>query len=222
MMNLAEKLLKFHFFYKGFVAYIVANATDLLISHEQVTLLSANWADWEIKFKAYTTPDTYGSVSISDINDAYETYAPRAETIRIQIRDNSDIVLSGAAKINLGIKPSDKKPSKILPPDFAPSVALVSVGDLSVDLYVMDPNHPSKKAKPKGARFIGSMVAFTGSDAPPPALDAYTTRVPEGKTNFSILYSSDKIGKKMWIICYYMSPTGKPSPLSAPLGVVMT
>ena len=32
MMILSEKLLKFHFFFKGFVAYIVAHATDLLIS----------------------------------------------------------------------------------------------------------------------------------------------------------------------------------------------
>ena len=221
-MNLAEKLLKFHFFFKGFVAYIVANATDLLISPEQVTLLSDNWTTWEQKFKAYTTPDTHNSVSTSDINDAFETISPKAETIRIQIRDNTDIVLSGAAKINLNIRAVDKNHTKVLPPDFAPSIGLVKVGNLSVDLFVMDPNHPSKKAKPDGAKFIGSMVAFTGSDALPPALDAYTTRVPEGKTNFSILYSSDKIGKKMWIICYYMSPTGKPSPLSAPLGVVMT
>ncbi len=184
-MNLSEKLLKFHYFFKAFVAYILANAADLMISSEQKTVLSDDWDDWDEKHTAYTTPNTHN-------------------TVKAQIRDNHAIVLSGEAMVNLNIKTVDRNPSKVPPPDFAPSVGIVSVGNLKVELFVFDPNHLGKKAKPKGAKFIGSMVAYTGTDAPAPALSEYTNRVPEGKTTFPILYSSDKL----WSTNVYSIGTG--------------
>ena len=221
-MNLSEKLLKFHFFFKAFVAYIIAHATELMISTEQKDALSDNVDDWDDKFTAYTTPSTHNTASVSDINTAYEMYAPIAETVKIQIRDNRAIDLTGDALVNLNIKAVDRNPSRIQPPNYAPSIGLVSVGSLTVNLFVFDPTHTGSKAKPPGAKFIGSKVAFTGIDAPAPALSEYSTRVPEGKTTFPILYSSDKVGKKMWIICWYMSPTGKPGPVSEAFSVVLT
>ncbi len=221
-MKLAEKLLKFHFYYKAFVAFIIAHFSDLMVSEAQKDILSDDWDDWDDKFTAYTTPDTHNTPSISDINAAYELYAPRMEAVRVQIRDNTAITLNGIEMSNLNIKMVDKNPTKVLPPNYAPSIGLVSVGSLTVNLFVFDPTHTGSKAKPPGAKFIGSKVAFTGVDAGAPALTEYSTRVPEGKTTFPILYSSDKVGKKMWIICWYMSPTGKPGPVSEAFSVVLT
>lgn len=213
--------MRFHFFFKSFVAYIVANASDLMISTDQKNDLQNSWLDWLEKFDTYITPDTHGTASISDVNMAFEDYSPKAETVRTQIRDNNALALSGAAMLNLDIKAVDKNPSKILPPDFAPSIGLISTANLAVTIFAFDPRHPGKKSRPKGAKMYGSMVAFTGADATAPPADAYTNRVPEGKSVFSVLYSSDKIGKKMWIICWYMSPTGKPSPVSIAFSIVL-
>ncbi len=219
---MSEKLIRFHFFFKAFVAYIVAHASDLMVSTDQKNDLSNSWIDWDEKFTSYVTPDTHGNGSVSDMNAAYEDYSPKAETVRIQIRDNTSLVLTGNAMLNLGIKSVDRNPSKILPPDFAPSIGFISMLSYEVRLFIFDPAHPSKKGKPKGAKFIGSKVAYTGADAAAPPAEAYSTRVPEGKTTISVLYPSDKVGKRMWIICYYMSPTGKPSPESLPFSIVLT
>lgn len=220
-MILSDKLLKFNYFFKAFVAYIVAHATELMISPDQATNLEEDWLDWNLKNGAYTTPDTHGPVSISDINVAYEEYAPKAETIRVQIRDNSAIVLNGTDRVNLDIKIVSKSHSKILPRDFAPSIGLVKNNRLELEIFVFDSAQPAKKSKPTGVKFIGSAVAYTGADGAEPPRDAFATRVPEGKTIFSILYPTDKVGKKIWVICWYMSPTGKPSPESITFSIVL-
>lgn len=221
-MNLSEKLLKFHFFFKGFAAYVLAHAADLMISIEQATDISDGWIDWDAKMKPYTTPNDHNAASISDINAAYEDYAPKVEVVRVQVRDNKAIVLNGEDKVNLNIKVVDKNRSRVLPPNFAPSVGLVSMKNLELTLFVLDPNHPTKKAKPPGAKFIGSQVAYTAADAAEPAPEAFSTRAPEGKTIFPILYSLDKVGKRIWVKCWYMSPTGKPSPVSIVFSIVLT
>ena len=85
---------------------------------------------------------------------------------------------------------------------------------------MFDPSFPTKKPKPSGVKFIGCIIAYTDADAPEPSFAEYSTRVPETKRVFSILYSTDKAGKKMWVICWYMSPTGKPSPMSVTFSLV--
>ena len=192
-----------------------------MVSTDQGTILADDWTDWDEKFTRYTTPDDHNTASISDINSAYEAYAPQAETVRVGIRDNTAIVLNGTDQVNLDIKPVSKSRAIVPAKDFAPSIGLIRNISLLLEIFVFDPSFPSKKAKPPGAKFIGSMVAFTDVAGTAPALDAYSTRVPEGKTTIEILYSLDKVGKKMWVICWYMSPTGKPSPLSVPFSVVL-
>ena len=150
-MNLSEKLLKFHYFFKAFVAYILANAADLMISSEQKTVLSDDWDDWDEKHTAYTTPNTHN-------------------TVKAQIRDNHAIVLSGEAMVNLNIKTVDRNPSKVPPPDFAPSVGIVSVGNLKVELFVFDPNHLGKKSQTKRSQiywFDGSLYGHRCTSACP-------------------------------------------------------
>ncbi len=124
--------------------------------------------------------------------------------------------------MNLDIQLVNKSRSIVLPPDFATSIAFVSMKNLELTIFVMDPAHPAKKSKPPGGKFIVSQVAYTKPDGTEPTPDAYTTRAPEGKTIFPILYSSDKIGLKIWVKCWYMSPTGKPSPVSAAFSIILT
>ena len=220
-MNLGEKLLKFHFFFKAFVAYILGHKPELMISDQQADSLKEDWLDWNILFGKYTTPDTHNTASVSDLNSALEEFAPRVETVRTQIRDNTAIILSGTDRVNLDIKPLDKTKTKILPPDFAPSIGLVSMVSLTLTIFGFDPNHPAKKAKPKGAKFMGSEVAYTSAGASEPAPEAFSTRAPEGKTIFSILYPIEKVGMRIWVKCYYMSPTGKPGPKSVVFTIVL-
>ena len=220
-MDLSVKLLQFHYFFKAFVAYVLGNATDLMISPDQATGLQDDFKDWDKKFTTYTTPDDHNTASISDINAAYEDYAPKAETVRVQVRDNTAIILSGQDKVNLDIQTLDKTRSKVLPPNFAPSIVFVSMKDLQLTIFAMDPSHLGKKAKPPGAKFIGSQVAYTAADAAQPAPEAFSTRAPEGKTIFPILYSSDKVGTRIWVKCWYMSPTGKPGPVSIVFTIVL-
>lgn len=218
MMDLSEKILKFHCFFRAFVAYIDTHATDLLISSEQVDKLDALYEDWLVKYEAYITPNTHGFPSISDIKVAYVACSGLTDTLRTQIRDNSDIQLSGEAQLNLNIVRTDKSRSSILPLDYAPSLALVSVTNWAVEVFVMDPKHPIKRAKPKNVKLIGLMIAYTDTPQPPND-EAYKVMNPEGKTTFSILFTNDKLGKYMWIVCWYMTATGKPSPASKPLMV---
>ena len=220
-MNLSEKLMRFHFFFKAFVAYIDLNFAALGIIPATRTVLDNMWTAWGPVYDAYTNPNTHGTITITDMIALYLEDLKYTEAIKKQVLSNLDIVLTGADYANLDITKPTKKRAKVPPLKYAPSVACFSIVHLLPSFFAFDPFHPTFKRKPKDVAKIGVKIAWTKVDEAAPLLKDYQMQIPENTTEFEFPVTSDKVGLRLWVICFYLSPTGEAGPDSEPIFVVI-
>ena len=119
------------------------------------------------------------------------------------------VVLVGNDIEFLQINNNTKTVGKIPVTDFAPSLACILQEHLMARFFAMDPEHLYKTKKPPGAGSIGVKIAFTEQGAPPPKPEDYKGLLPEKKSVFDIIYPADKVKHIMYVIGYYISPTGE-------------
>ncbi len=220
-MELSKTILDYHFFFKAFSAYISTNFLALGISSDQKDEIVGLFTAWLLVFDDYTNPNFHNNISIGDINVLYITDHAITEGVKTQIKSNPSIELSGVDYVNLGIARPKKPRSNVPAKDFAPTITLVSNTHLTTKIFAMDPNRIGKKGKPKDVESIGYKTAYTGADAVPPVAEDYRRQEPEGSTVFEILSVGDKEGKRLWVICYYLSPTHEAGPDSRPFSIVI-
>jgi len=220
-MLLSKKILDYHFFFKAFTAYIEIHFLELGITLEQKDAIVDAWDAWVLVFDDYVNPNEHNEISIGDVNSLYVTDHEMTEGVKTQISSNPSIELSGLDYVNLDI-PRPKKPRTHVPAkDYAPTVSLISNPHLTPKFFAMDPTRPAKKGKPKDVAFIGLKICFTDVAATPPDADAYRIQRPEGNTIFEVICTGDKVGKRLWVICFYLSPTNEAGPDSAPFPIII-
>jgi hypothetical protein len=213
--------MQYHWFLKSFSNYINTNYVRLGISSDQKDAIVLLWTNWVPKMNAYTDPNTYGSISITDINALYIATKFITTGVQGQVSSNPSVTLSGADYANLGIAKPKAHRTHVPAVRFAPIVTCISNTTLMPVFFAFNPSMPTKKKKPKDVAAIGVKIAFVGAGDPPPAAAAYVTQDSEGNTEFEMIVTADKVGKEMWIICFYISPTGEAGPDSAPFMVVI-
>jgi hypothetical protein len=211
-MKFLIAILQFHFFLKEFVAYAVANQADLNLSDEQITNLEFRWTGWLTKINAYTNPITFGPGTKSDIVGAYNDDSLYVGGIQGQIKSNPSVTLNGTARLALNI-PADKPRRGHVPVSIIrPLVTFLKKLSMEIEIFVVDPGAPTRKAKPKDVYSIGTKQVITAPDAAEPKPEAYIMQLPEKKTIFTKYFTSDQVGQKLWMKAFYISPTGEAGP----------
>ncbi len=220
-MVLSNKILQFNYVFKAFVAYIVIHYLELGISLEQKLGLATNWTDWGPVIDTYTNPNLHNEITIGDMNLFYDEDKRIVDGVKLQIKSNPSIQLTPVDYANLDISKPNKSKARVQAVNYAPVVSCIRNTHLLPVFFAANPNYPAKKAKPAKVGAIGLKICFTAADAAAPTADDYRVQQQEGKTEFELPQIADKVGKKLWIICFYLSPTGEAGPDSAPCSVVI-
>ena len=222
-MNLSNLILRYNFFLIAFAAYInrTGMAAALGISTAQKTELNDNVTDFNEKLILYSSPATHNPGSVNDMNTVYKTCSTLTERFKKQIKANSDVVLTGPDRINLDIPVEKPRRGRIPVPDIRPAVLCINISSLLMSFISFDPTNPFKRAKPKDVASIGVKIAVVEEGSPEPAPEEYVKQDPEKQTEFELLFTTDQVGKRLYIICYYLNNRGEAGPDSLPFSVVI-
>ena len=126
MIVYSYKIMQYHWFLKSFSNYINTNYVRLGISSDQKDAIVLLWTNWVPKMNAYTDPNTYGSISITDINALYIATKFITTGVQGQVSSNPSVTLTGADYANLGIaKPKAHR-------THVPAVRFAPIGDGSL------------------------------------------------------------------------------------------
>ena len=208
MLKLNVKTVFYHFFFMAFVAYVDLFGVALGVSPDLITALDEHWKNWQKAFAAWVSPTTNGDISLSDMNNQFNICAPFVESIRLTIKNNLLITLTGTDRKNLNI-PVEKPHGKKIPvTKVQPGITSVSKSSLIINLFAFDPALPTKKTKPYGAGSVGYLLAIMPVGVTPVLAD-YKNQIPEKKTMFQSLFTLADVGKNAWFIAYYLSPTNE-------------
>ena len=207
-MILSAKILEFNVRVQLLVPYVHDNQARLKIPDSIVALMDEHWVNWQKGYNRYINLLTQQT---SDISIIYDVVFDFLAKLRIRIKGDLQVKINGNDIAFLQINNNTKTVGKIPVTDFAPSLACISQGHLTAKIFAMDPEHPNKKKKPKGAGSIGLKIAYAEQGALPPKLEDYRVMLPEKKSIFDIIYPADKVKYIMYVIAYYISPTGEVS-----------
>ncbi len=208
MLKLNVKIVFYHFFFMAFVAYVNLFGAALGVSADLISALDGHWADWSDAFKAWVHPTTNNDISLSDMNNQYNICAPFVESIRLTIKNNLLITLTGTDRKNLNIPVEKTRGKKIPVTKVKPGITCISKSSLIMNLFAFDPESSTKKTKPPGAGQVGYMLAIMPVGVTPVLTD-YKNQIPEKKTMFQSLFTLADVGKNAWFIAYYLSPTNE-------------
>ena len=220
-MILSNKVLQFNYVLKAFVAYIVIHYLELGISVDQKDGLETNWTEWIPVIDTYTDPNSHNSISIGDMNLTYTDDKRIVDGVKMQIKSNPSIELTPIDYANLDITKPSKSKTRVPAVKFAPVVNCIRNTHLLPVFFAGNPNYPTQKAKPPTVGAVGVKICYTDATATAPPLDDYRVQQQEGKTEFEQPQIAANVGKKLWTICFYLSPTGEAGPDSEPCGVVI-
>jgi len=221
-MVLSNKILQFNYVLKAFVAYIVIHYEDLGISEDQKDEIEPLWPAWGPFIDAYSNPNEHNEITIGNMNLVYVEDKRIVDGVKLQIKSNPSIELSPVDYANLDIPKPKKKRTNVPVLNYAPVVSCVRNTHLLPVYFAADPNHPAKHAKPEDADAIGVKICYTEATVTAaPELDDYRIQQQEGKTEFELPQTAGNVGKKLWVICFYLSPTGEAGPDSEPCFIII-
>jgi hypothetical protein len=220
-MILSNKVLQFNYVLKAFVAYIIIHYLELGISLEQKDGLALNWTDWGPVIDTYTNPNSHNTISIGDMSLAYTEDKRIVDGVKLQIKSNPSIELTPIDYANLDIPKPNKSKTRVPAVNYAPVVSCIRNTHLLPVYFAGDPNQPARVAKPPKVGAIGVKICYTDATGTAPPLDDYRVQQQEGKTEFEQPQTAANVGKKLWTICFYLSPTGEAGPDSEPCSVII-
>ena len=206
-MILSIKIMLYNFFLRIFVPYCQdpINVTRFGISPDQAASLQDESKTFFFNFDLYVDPNSYSTPVVNDTNTSYLACFQVSESIKNQIKSNTTIKLSGVERWILDIPVPVPHRSHVKVPDIEPAVVCVLKASLLMKFIAFNPTNPFKKGKPTDVSSIGIKIAYTDAGAPPPNLKDYITQIPEKNIEFEMLFTSDQVGKTLYIICYYLN-----------------
>ena len=209
-MRLSIKILLYHFFFKAFVNYVVANATRLQLT-AQATVLTTMWTAWMITFDLYTNPISRNTGIISDMNGLFNTNRLFTTGVQTSVVANPLVVLTGNDRLGLDT-PIAKKPRTNIPvPSIRPNVSLMTKIALTMKIFIFDPAAPAKK-KPKDVSSCGYKMAIVRAGDPVPPVDSplFINQIPEKDSQFEIYFTLPQVGYTVYILAYYLNYRNEP------------
>lgn len=215
-MILSAKYLEFHIRFMILVPYLIEEAERLKLPYKFIELLEELWEKWEEEFNKYISPREQIR---SNISREYDKCFEFLAGLRTRLKSDTTLKLDGNDKEYIQINLNTKSIGKIPVTNFAPVLACILQTERMVKFFAFDPKHPHKKKKPHGAAFIGIKIAFVKQGGEAPASDDYKTQLQEKKSIFELSYPAHKLKMILYIIVYYISPTGEAGRESKPIMV---
>ncbi len=209
-MTLSFKILRYNFFVNSFIPYVTSPAGIIRygLTTIQVDALNAFLKQWNNDFGNYVDPLSTSHIVVDTQNGDYASGFTLTQSIRNLISGNTTITLSSEEKAVCEIDKSRSTGSKVIPKS-SPSLACIIQSSLSLIFLAINPILMHSAGKPKGVSAIGLKIAITAAGAPAPMPGDYIRQENETTTDFEILFTSDQVGKTLYIIGFYLNGKGE-------------
>ena len=209
MTTLSFKILRYNFFVNAFIPYVTT--PDAIIRYGlttvQVDALNTFMKKWNNDFGNYVNPLSTSHIVIDTINGDYQKGFLLTQSIRSMIKNNTTITLSSEEMAVCEIfKPASSGSKGI--PKYSPALACYTQSALSLLFLAINPALIHSGAKPKGVSYLGLKIAITDAGAPAPSPKDYVRQENETTTDFEMLFTSDQVGKTLYIIGFYINSKG--------------
>ncbi len=209
-MTLSFKILRYNYFVNSFISFIFTPAGILRYGWTPLQVSTGtDFMDlWNKHMDAYVGPLSNGHASVDAINADYLTGFTMTQGFRSQISGNSTITLTSDELLICNLKKASTGGSTTGIPKTSPALACYATSSLVLNFAAMNPAHLFKRAKGDGNDAIGLKMAITDAGAPPPKPEAYIRQEDETNTEFEMLFTSDQVGKTVYLIGFYINAKG--------------
>jgi hypothetical protein len=231
-MKISQRFSDFNTEVSGSVTYLTlpANVTRLKLDALTVTALGDLMTDWNPKWGKYIDPSQHTDGSVIDINSAYHVFHPYMESLKISLKKNKAITLTGADYTNIHIHQDADHRAHIPRPAIAPANQVIKTSHLITKIFTNNPQpgFENQTHLPVDVKKIGRKIAVVaafpnpippgggGPSFPVPSAQQYITLEPIGSTTYDLVFDVEQEGAMAYLITWYMNARGEAGPPSAP------
>ncbi len=220
-----QKLNTFNTWFPIAVAYLLLNATRLRISADQILELNSMAGQWIPRWTKYSNMASQTHGSIDDINKLYDTDNGYMDRVKMQLKYDMNVELSGDDIATLGIHVDADKRGEVPAYGFAPSGKIVKQTHLlnTVDVSSTEAGHADDGKKPVDVARIGMKMVVQKPEAPAPVSSAYLPHPASGSVTVDFAFSADQVGMVAYVIFWYENPKGdnhSPESLALPITII--
>lgn len=194
------------------------------LSAPQVAEEDAFFTDWQVKWTAYSTAATHTPGAVSDIQSLYNTYHAKHQNLKLLIKSNKSLTLTGAWINTLHLH-QDADPRVHVPrPEIVPKNQVQKQTELMTRIFSNNPNppHETETSLPKDVTKIGRKLAILAAGSSGvPAPEQYHNLEHIGSTIYDIVFSGDQKGARAFLITWYENNRGEHGQDSEPLSFII-
>jgi hypothetical protein len=154
-MDYSIEIVFYNIFFTYFVPYILANRVRLGVSIIQAGQLSTYLGTWNTLFGLYADPETFGSITIGDMNTFYDTLKKYVDGLKQQIKTTLGLVLTSTDYRVTQIHKDLQRRTSISRPKEEAAVSLRKLTHGVNYFSAYDVDNPTKAGKPKDVKKIG-------------------------------------------------------------------
>ena len=208
-MILSNKILQFHAWFSVLRPFLIENEKRYKFNEEMLLKLEKHWKEWNKVYLLYISKTTHTDANIKAINTNHLTCFRFLATIRKNIKFIFDLELTEKENLFLKMNKNTKVSGKTAVTGYAPCICILKNQSRQVTFFAFDPLRIHTKQNPPGAERIGYKLAYTEIDALEPSGDEYKKAGNQKKSMIELSIPSDKTKMRLYIIVYYISPSGE-------------
>ncbi len=220
-MKISQIISDFHSEYDVAIDYIntAGVAPRLGIGATTLTRATLYRTNLDGSFTTYVNPLTTNGPAIIAVHKDYDKAVKEYRSIQQSVKNNAEITLLpadiAALHIHQDVVPRHHVPAKT----FSPNNQIIHQTHLVNRVFVNNPTpgQEDKKHKPEDVGSIGRAIAYVANGSPAPERKQYSTMAPIGAVLFNIISDPEELNMDVYLITWYVSPTGEPGPESRPL-----
>ncbi len=207
---ISQRFNNFNTWFSVAIAYLILNAVRLRISTGQITALNAMEEAWVPKWTKYSHIATQTHGSIQDINDLYDADHNYMERVKMQLKHDMNVELSGddttVLEIHIDADPRGEIPAY----PFAPHGEVMRSSHLinSIAISSTEEGHENDGKKPVDVARIGMKRLIINQDAPIPPTSTFLPHPATSTVDFDMSFSADDVGKKCCVVFWFENPKG--------------
>jgi len=199
------------------------NKTRLDLSTAFIERAGEIKTDYNNKYTLYIDPATHSDQNIKNMKMAYDEYLPFFQKTKVMLKNDLMVTLLGEDYANIFIHKDAEPRTRVPAPKYAPICNVKEQSHLKVRIITTnsDPDDTGEVKLPVDVEKLGRKLSFTAIDEGAPAMDTYKTIEIIGAADYTLSFDEDKIGKKVWLISWYINPTGEVGPNSYPISFIV-
>ncbi len=196
---ISQKLNSFNTWLPIAIAYLILNAVRLRISTTQITALNAIEEAWVPKWTKYSHVATQTHGSTDDINELYVEYHSYMNRVKLQLKYDMNVELSGDDSLVLEIHVDADPRGEIPAYGFAPHGEVVRSSHLinSIHISSTEEGHADDGKKPVDVARIGMKRLIIEQDAPIPATSTFFALSSFRYDRFRYEFFGSRCGQEM-------------------------